>query len=158
MKNLRRKKKDGLTITGLWTFTLTDILTGEKKVFKKSNVIATSGKTMIANNLTSASPTNTMLINYFAVGTNATAPAAADTQLGTETYRKATSSYTNSANTAFLSGFLTATETSGTFREFGLFSNATGTANSGVLVSHVAINIVKSTNQTMTCDIEILIS
>lgn len=131
-------------------------------IFEFSNIITTVGKTMIANNLTAVSPTNPMLMNYTSLGTGSTAVAAGDTQLQTEVFRKQTASYTNSANIAYATAFYTATETTGTYYEAGIFSNGTASANTGVLVSHVLLNpaagITKSSAQTLTIDYTITIS
>lgn len=128
------------------------------RILEYANLIPTVGRTMIANNLTSTSPTNTMRINYVALGTGVTAPANGDTTLQTETYRNAVASQTNASNIAYATGFFTATETSGTFRETGLFSNGTAAANSGVLFSRVAINITKAVTETLTVDWTITIT
>jgi len=122
------------------------------------NIIPTVGRTMIANNLTSVSPTNVMLANYIALGSGTNTPANADTTLQTETYRNAVASRTNASNIAYVTGFFSATETSGTYREAAIFSNGTGSANSGVLVSRVAINVTKSTSETLTIDWTLTIS
>ena len=123
------------------------------------NLIPTTGRAAIANNLTAVSPSPaSLLVNYVALGSNATTPANADTTLGTETYRNAIASRTNSSNIAYLTGFFSATETSGTYREVGLFINGTGSADSGTLFSHAAVNITKSTSETLTVDWTVTIS
>mgnify|MGYP001593860138 CR=1 FL=1 len=143
---------DAVGMLGLYRFTLENVITGEKEVKYYHNVVPTVGRTMIANNLTNASPTNTMLITHAALGSNVTAPAIGDTQLGTETYRNAIASRTNAANVAYATAFFNQTEVTGTFKEAGIFSNGTGTANSGVIVSHVAIDITKTSTQKLTID------
>ena len=122
------------------------------------NLVPTTARTMIANNLTSASPTHTMKITHCALGTSSTSPANSDTQLGTETYRNAIASITNASNVAYATGFFTALEVTGTFAEAGIFSNGTGTANSGVLLSHVALSVSKSNTETLTLDWTLTIS
>lgn len=122
------------------------------------NIIPTVGRTMIANNLTSASPTNVMKITHCALGTSGTTPVNGDTQLGTETYRNAIASITNSSNIGYATCFFTATEVTGTFAECGIFSNGTGSANSGVLLSHVLISITKTSTETLTLDWTLTIS
>ena len=128
------------------------------RTYKYSNIVPTVGRTMIANNLTSASPTNVMKITHGALGSSATIPANGDTQLGTEVYRNAIASITNSANTAYATAFYSAAETSGTYAEAGIFCNGTGTVNSGVILSHVSISITKSSSVTLTLDWTLLIS
>lgn len=148
-----------VTLKGVYKFTIRDAVTGViKRTYEYTNIVPTVGRTMLANNLTSASPTNTPLINYVGLGTGTNTPANGDTTLQTETYRNAVASRTNSSNIAYVTGFFSAVETSGTFREAGIFSNASGTANSGILVSRVAINVTKSTSETLTIDWTLTIS
>lgn len=93
-------------------------------------------------------------VNYHALGSGTTPPAAGDTQLQTETYRKLLSSWTYSGNKAYYTAFYTAAEVSGTFDEIGLFINGTATANSGNLWDRSLLTIVKSSTQTLTIDYE----
>lgn len=120
--------------------------------YRYENIVPTVARTMIANNFTSASPTNVMKITHGALGSGSTTPANADTQLTTETYRNSIASITNAANVAYATAFFSATEVSGTFAEAGIFSNGTGTANSGILISHVLVSITKSSSVTLTLD------
>lgn len=128
------------------------------ETFVYENIIPTVGRAMIANNLTNASPTNVMRIKHCALGTSGTAVSNSDTQLGTETYRNAIASITNASNVGYATGFFTATEVTGTFAECGIFSDSTGTVNSGVLLSHVLISITKTSSQTLTLDWTLTIS
>lgn len=131
----------------------------QTEVFVFENIIPTVARTGIASWLTNASPSPASIrINYSALGTGGGTPANGDTQLTTETYRKAISSATNTNNVAYCTAFYTAIETSGTFTEAALFMNATGTANSGTLFSRVAISVTKTTSQTLTIDYTITIS
>lgn len=162
-KDIRHKESEGVKLFGEWRLTLRNAATGAvERFYRIPNTVATVAKTMIANNLADNSPDNVMLINYTALGTGTTAPAAGDTQLQTESYRKTTASYTNSTNTAYITAFYTAAECNGTYYEAGLFSNGTASANSGVLVSRVLLNsptgIAKSATQTLTIDYQITIS
>ena len=122
------------------------------------NIVPTVGRTMIANNLTDATPTNSMLINYAALGSDGTTPANGDTTLGTEVYRNVIASLTNANNIAYATAFFNATETSGTYAEAGIFSDATATTDSGILLSHVLISVTKSTSETLTIDWELTIT
>jgi len=158
MKNINVKENFGGT-TGKLKITIRDAESGEiKRIYNYDNVICTVGKTLIANNLTDATPDNAPRINYVALGSNAAVPSSADTQLGTETYRNSVASETNALNVAYVTGFFTATETSGTYLEAGLFSNGTGAANSGILVSHVAVSVTKAITETLTIDWTITIN
>lgn len=134
--------------------TVRDAATGRvKRVHKYHNIIPTVGRAAIASYLgnVTGSPA-TLYPNKCALGTNTTTPANSDTQLGTETYRNDVASRTSSSNIAYISGFFTAGEVTGTFREAGLFIAGTGSANTGTLFSHVAINVTKSGTETLTLD------
>ena len=124
----------------------------ETKIIFADNIIPTTGLALITNNLTDASPTNSMRINYCSVGTGTTAPALGDTTLETETFRNTIASQTNSSGVAYNTMFISAGDDDGTYKEFGLFADATVTLDSGVLFSRVAINITKSNLQTLTID------
>ncbi len=124
------------------------------------NLLPTVGRTMIANNIFAASgtPDNTPLVSHIALGTDATAPANGDTTLGTEVYRNVVASKTNASNVGYCTGFYTATEDDNHYYEAGVFCDATAAADSGILLSHVAIDINKSATETLTVDWTITIS
>ena len=129
------------------------------EVYYYDNLIPTAGRAALASWLTSGSPTPASLrLNYTALGTGANAPANGDTQLQTETYRKAISSATSANNIAYATAFYTAIETSGTFTEAGVFMNGSAGANTGTLFSRVAVSITKTTSTTLTIDYTITIS
>lgn len=140
--------------------TIRDAKTGRiKRVKKYHNLIPTVGRTAIANYLTDSTPSPaTLRINYVALGSGTNAPANGDTTLQTEVYRNAVASQTNSNNIAYITGFYNATETTGTYREAGLFIAGTGAADSGTLFSRVAINITKAATESLTLDWTITIS
>lgn len=121
-------------------------------LYYADNLLPTVGRTNIVNNIFSNAPTYSALVNYAGLGTGTNAPANADTTLQTETYRNAIASRTNANNVGYATAFFSATECSGTYREAGLFQAGTGTANSGVLLSRVAINITKSLTESLTLD------
>ena len=162
MKLLTKIKKlldDKVTLKGVYNFTIRDAITGEiKRTYYYENIVPTVGRQNIANNMTSASPTSVLLVNKAALGTGTNTPANTDTTLQTETYRNDVASRTNAANIAYVTAFYSAVEVSGTFREIGLFAGGTATANTGVLMSRVAINITKSTSETLTVDWTLTIS
>lgn len=131
-------------------------------VWEHANLIPTAGRQMLANNVTASSPDNNPKINYSALGSGSITPANADTQLGGETYRKQVASATNASNVAYITAFYAATDTNGVYKEHGLFANASGTANSGVLFSRVLLNggvgISKANTETLTIDYTITFS
>lgn len=125
-------------------------------VHEHDNLITTAGKAAIARALyDSAFDPH---VAYIELGTNATPPAAGDTALGTAAYRKATSSGNSSGAVVALTGYFTLTETSGSFKEAGLFIGGTGTLGTGTLLSHVAIDVTKTTSESMSVEWSITIS
>lgn len=104
----------------------------------KHNLITTTGRNVLARLLT-GDTTYSGQINYGALGTQVSpSPANGDTQLGTEVFRKLVSSHSASNNVAFVDFFYTASDTNGTYTEFGNFIDGTGSANTGRLFSRLA--------------------
>lgn len=122
------------------------------------NIVPTVGRTMLANNLTNVSPTNVPRIKYAEVGSGTNSPANGDTTLQTSTYRNVIASITNAANIAYATAFFNATETTGTYREAGIFCDGSASAGTGVLLSRVAINVTKTSSETLTIDWALTIS
>lgn len=116
------------------------------------NLVPTVGRTMLANQVGSSTPTNVPYAKYIELGSGTNAPANGDTALQTSVYRNAVASRTNASNVAYVTGFFNATETSGTYREAGVFCDGTASAGTGVLLSRVAINVTKTTSNTLTID------
>jgi hypothetical protein len=124
------------------------------------NILPTEGRAVVAawiigdNTFDAATGAN-----YGSLGTDNTAPANGDTTLGTETYRKATSSATSSSNVSFLSNFYTAAEVTGTFEEAGWHIDGTGSVDTGELLSHFLTgSIVKSSIETLTVESQITVT
>lgn len=119
----------------------------------EDNLVVDAGMSAILSHLTSGSPSpSTLRVNKIALGSGTNAPNASDTTLQTEVYRNNTASANKSGTVATITGFFSTTETNGTYREAGLFINGTASANTGTLLSRVAINITKSSIQTMTIE------
>jgi len=129
---------------------LNSICKTEKFVYE--NIVPTVGRTMIANNLCNAVPTNLMRIKYAELGTSTQTPANSDTALIASSYRNAIASITNVNNVGYATAFFTATEVTGTFKEAGIFCDGTATQGSGVLLSRVPINVTKTNSETLTVD------
>lgn len=85
-------------------------------------------------------------ITHFATGTGTTAPAKADTQLQTEVFRKSVTTRTQTNTTCVIKTTLAPSESNFTIKEVGIFANGTGTANSGNLISHCAVDVIKNSS------------
>jgi len=128
---------------------------------EKKNLIAKVGRSVFAAILAHVT-TNTGAIEWGALGDDTTAPAASDTTLGNETIRKAPNSYGQGAgdntNKAYITFIFAVDEAVGTHKEFGTFIDGSAAADSGVLFSHVAVDWVKTDQQSLTIDVIYTIS
>ena len=91
-------------------------------------------------------------IKYMALGSNAAAPALTDTQLGSETFRKANTSTSQPTTTSLLiTTYVAPDENAVQIEEIGWFAGAAATAaaNSGILVSRVLYSRLKTTLESI---------
>jgi hypothetical protein len=101
------------------------------------NLVTTVGRNVLTRLLV-GDATYSGQINYGALGTSSTTPNNSNTQLGTEVYRKLYASHTTDGNNvAYIDFFYAATDTNGTYQEFGNFIDGTASANTGRLFSHI---------------------
>ncbi len=101
------------------------------------NLVTTVGRNVLAR-LLAGDATYSGQINYGALGSSSTAVANSDTQLGTEVYRKLFASHTTDGNNiAYIDFFYAASDTNGTYNEWGSFIDGTASANTGRLFSHI---------------------
>jgi hypothetical protein len=123
------------------------------------NLVATVGRNVLARLLV-GDVTYSGQINYGALGTSSTTPNNSDTQLGTEVYRKLYASHTTDGNNVvYIDFFYAATDTNGTYNEFGNFIDGTASANTGRLFSHILTGgWVKTNVQSMFISCQYTIS
>jgi len=121
------------------------------------NLVTTDGFNVLARILANDN-TYSGNINYTALWSDNTAPALGDSTLGTEVYRKAVSSSSFNGATANIETFYTATETSGTYEEYGNFIDGTGSADSGQLFNRFTQSVTKSNTETLNVRSEITFS
>ena len=122
-----------------------ELIKGMKPTFEKHNIIVTAGRTVFAR-LLSGDATYSGEINYGALGSDATAVTNADTVLGTEVYRKIASSQTYDENICYVDFFYSASDTDGTYEEFGNFIDGAAGADTGQLFSHMITGSWVKTN------------
>ncbi len=118
--------------------------------------ITNAGLGLIRDSLSGA---NNALITYVALGTSSTGPTANDTRLGSEIFRKAVTSYTNGASIGeiLINMYLAPGETVGTgIQEVGFFgANATGAANSGVMLARGLYAHTKSNVESISFQLDL---
>lgn len=140
---------------------LRDFKTGEiTGIFEGKNLVVDSGLESIASRLSGVSnPANKGTITYCAVGTGTDAPAAADTTLQTETFRKQVSVRDYEDNVARFRTYFNTSEANATLREVGLFGDgASATTDSGTLFCRLSINKEKTDSESLTLDWEVQVS
>jgi hypothetical protein len=149
---------DTIRVTGIWTTRMFDARSGRLvSEHQYRNTICVNGKAYIAQWLNVETPAQTLANIYGAVGTSAVAPAAADTQLGTELARVLLGTNSRAANAVTMSFFFSTSQANGTWTEAGLFLGATSAVNNGSLLSHTVVSEVKTNLLTavLACQISI---
>lgn len=152
-----------LTLKGRWKIILRDDETKEiKGIYEYDNIVPNVGLNAIADQLANQE-TETLSATYVAVGTDSTTPAAGDTTLGAENTRVLVSSNSTTNNVATIQGYFNASQANTTLKEMGLFGDgsstaATGSADTGILFSHVAISVTKSASEDMICQFTLTIT
>jgi hypothetical protein len=146
----------GAKLVGRWRYTLTGPDGAIKDERVGTNVVCTNGKEFLASFLYSAAvAASTMTCRYVAIGTDATAEAAANTALGTELARvSGVVSYVSGAIYRVTGTFAAGTGT-GAIAEYGIFSSSTG----GTLLNRdTEAVITKGAADTLTATCELTIS
>ena len=92
------KIKDNMRIIGTVLGEIRNAKTGKLGVQETHNLVTDAGKTAIASGIRGLTTSNAGIITYCAVGTDATAPVAANTTLGSELDRKLVSVRGNTAD------------------------------------------------------------
>ena len=121
-----------------------------KREMTVKNIVVTAGRSVLAQRLANTT-TYTGTINYGALGSSSAAVNNADTQLGTEVFRKVVASASFTGAVAFIDFFYSKADTNGTYQEFATFIDGTGSANSGQLFTHLLTGgWVKTASESMT--------
>lgn len=152
-----QKLKDSFTIRGDIKCTLLDLDGNVVEVKEYHNLVATTYKSSLAALLNAEAPNNG-IVNYGAVGTSTTTPAAADTQLGAEVARTTVYSRGRASNVTTLQFYFDPTTANGALKEFGAFVAGTSTANSGTLFDHAAIDVTKTSLNSLIVQLTITVT
>lgn len=150
LKKLLFQKHDVVRVTGHVRFTVRNADGSIAQVEENHNIETTVGMAVIANALWN--PSAAPRVTHVELGSGTNAATAGDTALQTPVYRNALASGNNVSNVVSLTGYYNLTETSGTFREAGLFIAGTGTLGTGTLLARTAMNVTKTTSQTLTVE------
>lgn len=146
----------GVALRGRWTYVLAGPDGAEKDRRVGTNVVCTNGKEFLASFLYSAAvAASTFTCRYVAIGTDATAEAAANTALGTELARvSGVVSYVSNQIYRITATFAAGTGT-GAIAEYGVFSSSTG----GTMLNRDTEAVInKAAGDTLTAQCELTIS
>lgn len=155
-KNLNTGLKAKVNVKGVFRDAKTGKIT---KQFEGHNLAVDTGLYAIAERLSGVEANNSGTITYCALGTGTNAPAAGNTTLQTELFRKAVSVRSSSDNIARFRSFFSTDEANDTLKEVGLFGeDATASADSGTLFCRLSIDKTKTSSETLTLDWQITIT
>lgn len=125
------------------------------QMYKYHNIVPTVSRQQIGKALSGNIASVTEIkITHQELGTGTNSPSNGDTglQTPTGTTRKSVSSLAYSLNQLNIASFWAAGEATGTWREYAVFINGSGTSNSGVIFNRVAINITVAGSDALTLD------
>lgn len=147
---------DNFKYTGKWTIISKDLTTGKETKTEQYNAITQGFFTAIHRFLSEdllIVDNDELNITHLALGETDTPAQRSDTLLGSEYARVevASKTYTDTlySVTTYLDG-ATGNPSGGNIKELGIFTKATATADSGTLISRVAVNINKNANISLT--------
>lgn len=124
-----------------------------KLVVEAHNLITSAGRTQILSFIGASGATNAFS-QYYAVGTGAIyVVQPSDSSLAGELFRAIPASFSVVGNAVTISTPFSTSQGNGTYTNSGIFgNNATGTANSGVLMTHLLYTYTKTSAISITND------
>lgn len=147
-----------LRVSGLWTVRLYDGEDGRLLSARRyRNTACQNGQGQVAAWLNGEVPALTPAVIYGAVGTGTGTLSAVNTQLFSELARVSLANSSRNVTTTTFNFYFNTSQAVGTWTEAGLFLQATATANSGDLLSHVTVSEDKTSSiaAVLACTITI---
>jgi hypothetical protein len=157
---IKPKSIETCKIDGVYNFY--SIKNGKKKqIDEKHNLVMTDVHYRIARAFLGYSLSLYYEIKYCAIGTDNTAVTATDSVLGAEVFRMPYVAIDNALTTTVNASFyITTTDYVGSIEEVGIFggSTASGTVDTGYLLSHVLWSYTKSGSEELLIEYVITLS
>jgi hypothetical protein len=137
-----------------WWPLLTEQERDRYTLYEHHNTITNSGRTQALTYLSASTATVQGWAQYFAVGTLATnTVGAGDTVLGNEIYRQVPTTTTVTGTQVDIATVIGTNTAPGVYTNGGLYGvTATGSANSGTLVTHSLMNYTKVNGVPVVAD------
>jgi len=128
-------------------------------VVEAKNMLMNAGRTQLLNFVGSSGSTSAFA-QYYAVGTGAIYTVTpSDSQLAGELFRAQPASYSIVGNAVTISTNFTSGQANGTYTNAALFGvNATSTANSGTMMTHMIYTYTKTNANGITSDYTITLT
>lgn len=124
------------------------------RTVSSTNLVPLLLRAELATLISGTTVTPTFKANYIALGDGDTAPAAGDTQLENELVRGSFEDRSAEGASAFLNKFFTAADVGGTtYQEIGIFVDASGTPDSGYILSRSLLEMVLAIDETLTLNV-----
>jgi len=143
----------------IWMRILKEGLPAFARVKEYHNIVPSVLRDALAALISGTTVTPTFKANYFALGTGSNVPANSDVALQAETLRALFTDRSSFANVSYLDVFFNTASVGGnTYNEAGIFVDGTASANSGYLLSRVAINQTLGAASTLTINCSITVS
>ena len=150
--------RTGISPHGRFTFTLRDLagnIVGQKVY---DNIVVNVAKNLFAGRI-NGEVVYTGAINYLALGTGSNTPASTDTTLQTEIARKAPQAgQTRTNNQVSFEFYFAPTEAIGNLKEVGAFIDGTASADTGALFDRAAIDVAKTSLNSLTVTLLVTVS
>lgn len=152
--NMKRIQEQ-IKFVGEWTVTIENPLLNTKRVHVKKNLTPDVFLVALAVQLEQTQTFDIGGDPYIAVGDNGATPVAGNTQLGNETARRLVAVQSRTTAQNEYSVFFNQGELSGNYREIGLFmtgntTQATSSANTGILASRIQEDFTVGSGETVT--------
>lgn len=142
-----------------FTSYLADLGDPRAQITQYHNLVPNVLRYSLATLISGTTVTPTFKANYLALGSGSTAPTNSDTSLQAEEVRSLFNDRSAANNVAYLDVFFPSSVVGGqTYLEAGVFVDGTGSADTGYLLSRVAINQVLGSSQTLTINASITVS
>ena len=122
----------------------------KKKIANVNNLIVDSSKNTLSKALMGVNATDSLKIEYLAIGDDNTAPSGSDNKLINEVFRTPYVSRTNTDTGEITTEFyILDSDYSGSIEEIGIFggNSASSTADSGNLISRALWSYTKSSSE-----------
>ena len=159
LRDVLESLRQGGEAVKIWMQIIKSGMPSFAKVQTYHNIVPSVLRNAYAAQASGDTVTPTFKCNYFSLGTGSSTPSNSDVALQTETLRALFTDRSSYLNVAYLDVFFpTASVAGNTYNEAGIFVDGSAGADTGYLLSRVAINQTLGAAQTLTVNCSITYS